>query len=374
MKKSILWGTILISASSMAVAAPFLALGDGAELFLTGTAGVKFDDNILSSPGKISDTIFNLTPGLEVSAGKNAQIKTLLDYNEAITRYDKTTVLNTNLAHVSLNSNYSDNKSVVYVNASYNENNQNSPTLSGAGLLRTNVTDAGITGESEITQKTKLGLGFTYDKTHYVNNPAGTVDDKIYTVPIDVYYEYTPKVSLLAGLRYRDTKLQGLSGYKDYYYSVGARGDFTPLLSGEFGVGINERTSPTASNQSSFGLNSSLNYKYSQKTTFTVSLNDDTGASSNGQSQEILSFSAHADTIMNAVWKGFAGASYNNTKYKNVAPARTDNYYEGDIGVTYVYSLLLNVSATYSYRKNDSNAVGQSFNDNLVSITAVVRY
>ena len=380
MKKCILWGTILISASSMAMASPFLALGDGAELFLTGTGKVKFDDNVLSSPTKISDTIFVLSPGLEVTTGKNSQISTLLDCSEDVTRYDKTTSLNTNLAHVTFGANYLASKSTVMINAGYNQNNQNTPTGTtvpgsiGAGLLRSNETNAGISGETDLTQKTRVGLGFTYDKTHYVNNPAGTVDDKIYTVPIDFYYEYTQKLSLLAGLRYRDTELAGLPGYKDYYYSVGARGDFTALISGTLGLGINERTTPGLANQSSFGLNSSLTYKASEKTKITLNLNDDTGASSNGQSQEIISFSSRVDTDFDNAWKGFASVTYNNTKYKNAVPSRTDNYYEGDIGFTYVFSLKFNVTGTYSYKKNDSNAVAQSFNDNLISLAAVVRY
>ena len=54
----------LAALSSVVQAAPFLAIGDGAELFATGTLSVRADDNIFLSSKTTSDTIFDINPGL----------------------------------------------------------------------------------------------------------------------------------------------------------------------------------------------------------------------------------------------------------------------------------------------------------------------
>ena len=59
----------LVSAAlgTAAQAAPFLAIGDGAELFVTGTLAVRADDNIFLSNKATSDTIFDINPGVEIT-------------------------------------------------------------------------------------------------------------------------------------------------------------------------------------------------------------------------------------------------------------------------------------------------------------------
>ena len=64
MKKFTQLALALMALAGISHAAPFLAIGDGAELFATGTLGVRADDNIFLSGKATSDTIFDVNPGL----------------------------------------------------------------------------------------------------------------------------------------------------------------------------------------------------------------------------------------------------------------------------------------------------------------------
>ena len=91
-------------------AAPFMAIGDGAELFLTGTLGVRSDDNVYLAKKAESDLIFDIVPGIGVSFGKNAQLKGNLQLSETFNNYTDNSKLNTQLFSGSFNSGYDDGK------------------------------------------------------------------------------------------------------------------------------------------------------------------------------------------------------------------------------------------------------------------------
>ncbi len=58
---------VLLSSLSAApaFAAPFLAIGDNAELFLTGRTEVRYEDNVtFSSSDELEDEAFEVTPGV----------------------------------------------------------------------------------------------------------------------------------------------------------------------------------------------------------------------------------------------------------------------------------------------------------------------
>ena len=75
MKKQIAAVLLASSLTLGASAAPFLAAGDGAELFLTAMVGVRADDNIYLSGNGLDDTIFDINPGVEFVFGQLPEIQ-----------------------------------------------------------------------------------------------------------------------------------------------------------------------------------------------------------------------------------------------------------------------------------------------------------
>ncbi len=372
-----------------AFAAPFLAIGDNAELFLTARTEVRYEDNVtfasdtgptptnpLGDPA-LEDEVFEVSPGAEIVFGKNSLTKGAFGAFEKITSYSDNNDLNSNLTNLLFKSNYDGAKLDLNANASFRELNQNSRDIRGPVLVRRDVYAAGLNGEYSVTEKSKVGLGGHYYRTQY--KPAGFIDQKNYTVPADYYFAVTEKVDLSAGVQYRKNEVNLANGdSEDYYFNVGARGEFTPKLSGKFTVGYVMRDAEAAGvdTEGSVGFKAGLAYAYSPKTTFTLDLSNDYETDASAFSTETSSISIGASTALTAALRATAIIGYSQYDYINSAPgtvAREDDYLVGGISFNYILNEHVNFDAGYSINDNDSN-VGASFTANVVRIAANFRY
>ena len=112
--------TICTQAKSM------INIGDNAELFLTGAVAIRLDNNIfLNAANEESDTIWAVTPGLDLVFGKGSATTGNLYFKEEIRRYSDFDALNISLADVGFNSRYDNGKSKVSIRARYLEQQQN---------------------------------------------------------------------------------------------------------------------------------------------------------------------------------------------------------------------------------------------------------
>ena len=371
----ILAAAVLTSVASLQ-AAPFLAIGDGAELFVTGVVGIRADDNIFQSTDAglpagaksqvVSDTIFEITPGLDLTFGKNSLLKGSFAITDSFTNYADTSGINTNLFGADFRTSFDDSKLKLDASAGYHELNQNSADI--RGLTRRDVTNIGGKGEVSISEKTSVGVGLTFERTNYKR--ASYTDQDMLTVPLNAYYKISPKVDLSLGYRYRDTQVQKGSDSKDNYFNVGARGEFTPKLSGKFSVGYNKRSLTAGKDEDQFGFDADLAYELTPKTNLTFGASNDFATSAAGQQQENFSINGRISTKISEVWSGSAGLSYRASDYST----RTDDYVEGNLGLTYVINSYVGITGTYTYRSNSSPLAGSEFTNNVFSIAANIRY
>ena len=373
MKKAIRSLVVITALGSVAYGAPFLAMGDSAELFLTGTLGVRADDNVLlASDNTVNDTIFSIVPGLEVVYGQNSIVKGKAFYKEDISRYADRSDLNTSLSTVGFNGSYDDQKLKIKYNASYAQVAQNTVDVRAGFLVRRDVANVGINSEVSLTDKSSLGIGATFENTDYKR--AGFVSSKVLGAPINYYFNVTPKVALSVGFEYRDTQLDNPgTDSNDYFYNIGARGEFTPKLTGTIAVGWIQRNMDQGDDESTVGVKSSLAYAINEKTSLQLGVTNDYGVSGMGQSQRNLTYNLGAQSRIAEDWSIGGNASYRAIKYFG-ANSRTDDYFEGSLNVTYIYSRLVNFTAGYVYRNNSSDLAGTDFKNNVFSIAANIRY
>ena len=367
--------TALVSAVlglSAAKAAPFMAVGDNAELFLTAAGILQSDDNIyLGASGK-SDTIYSFTPGLDLVFGKGSAATGDVYYREEIRRYSSNSQQDVNLASVGTKVAYSNGVSKANFNAAYAEiaQNQVGATLS-SDIARRNVTNVSGNTEFTLTGKTSLSVGLAYDKVDYI--PTAFTSSDILTIPLDVYFQASPKLDWSVGYSYRSTKLSGSGDDStDSFFNIGARGEFTPKLTGQVRVGYTARSFDRAGNESLVGLSGNLTYAYSEKTTILLNAANDFGNAGTGDSTKNLSVGANVASKLTEQWALNAGLSWRAIKY----PTRTDDYVEGSIGTSYAYNAYLNFNANYIYRDNSTNkaSAGSQFTNNVFSLGASVRY
>jgi len=355
----------------VAKAAPFMAVGDNAELFVTASANVQADDNIYLNPtNEKSDTIFSFTPGFDLVFGKGSATTGDVYYREEIRRYSSNTRQNTNLANVGAQANYSNGVTKANLNASYAEVAQNDTGLNPTGdIVDRNLTNLSGKTEFGLTEKTSLSIGLNYDKTDY--GPVSYVDSSAVSIPLDLYFQASPKLDWSLGYSYRSTNLSGAAlDSNDNFLNIGARGEFSPKLTGQVRLGYTRRSFDVGPEQNLFGANANLTYLYSEKTTYQFNISNDFGSASTGASTKNFTIGLNATNRFSEQWYVNAGLSYQTINYGT----RTDDYLQGLVGVSYVYNNVLNFSASYTYRNNSSALASAEFKNNVFSLGANVRY
>ena len=366
MKKHLRLALFYVSVAAASRAAPFMAVGDGAEIFLTGTVGVRGDDNIFLEKKATKDTIFDVTAGAELTFGKDAQLKGSVGGSVAFATYADNSNLNTTLASADFNTSYDDGKLKLGFNAGYHELNQNAPDI--RGLTRRDVFSTGGTGEVEISQITSAGAGVSFSHENYKRVTYG--DSDTLTVPVDFYYKWTPKVELSFGYRFRDYQTTIGLDSTDHFFNIGARGEFTPKLTGKIHVGLNTRKLQRGGDQTQPGLDASFNYEITPKTSLQVGASNDYGTSPQGQQQKNFSLNGTVTMKFTDDWSANGGLSYRATNYGS----RTDDYWEATLGGAYIVNANIRVVGGYTYRNYVSVLKGSEFENNVLSVAANLRY
>jgi polysaccharide biosynthesis protein VpsM len=359
-----------------AVASPILAVGDDAQLFVTAAGSIRADDNIyLSSNNAKSDVIWSFAPGLDFVFGQGAANSGHAYITEDILRYTSHSAQNKELANMGLTSLYSTGKSKLDFSATYVQLAQNDVTIPGQIVDRklTNVTGG---GETELTEKTALGASIAYDNTNY--GPAAFIDESAISVPVDAYFKLEQKLDASVGVRYRSISFgNGYTGGNDIFYNIGARGEFSPKLTGQIRLGYTDRKLGTFK-QTTFGVQSGFDYGLDEKTTLHFGLNNDLGASAFGQSTKDRTLFVSGESRIDSQWSVNLGLSYRTLDYpagrSGLKTSSTDNYLEGTAGVTYIYNTHFNVDAAFTHRNNSSDLSGAGFSNNIISLGANIRY
>lgn len=368
--------TALLGANQL-TAAPSLAMGDNAEIFLTAAVGVTIDDNIYLRNGanRVDDMILTFSPGVDMVFGRNSMTTGNLYYRHDILRYSDNSSQDTDLANVGLNTLYSNGKTKVDFGASFIETAQNEPSVAGL-IVQRDTTRARAMMEVGATEKSTVSFGVRYDDHDYVQ--AALRDSETWTVPLDVYFEYSPKMQISMGYRYRSTDVRGVGTVdnKDHFFNIGARGEFTPKLSGQVRVGYSNRDVEGAGSDGSFGMDASLNYAHSAKTSVYIGLSNDYGTSALGDSTEEMSANIGLNSRFDDQWSWNVQLGYRSSEY----PTREDDYFQGGVGLSYRHNEYLSFSASYTYRNNASDsavlpsALLPKFSNNVFGLTANFRY
>lgn len=354
-----------------AKAAPFMAIGDNAELFVTASANVQFDSNIYLDPSnEKKDTIFSFTPGLDLVFGKGSATSGDVFFRDEIRRYSKNDVQNTTLPNFGAHSAYSNGVTKADFNVSYMALAQNDNDVNPIGtIVQRDLTNVSAKTEFGLTEKTSLGVGVAFDRTHY--DSTAYSDSNVWSLPVDLYYQANPKLDWSLGYRYRSSALSGNGqDSTDNFLSIGARGEFTPKLTGQVRLGYTMRSFDVGADQNLFGVDGNLTYLFSEKTTLHLTFGNDFGSSGTGASTKNSSLGLNVSTHMTEQWFLNAGVNYRKTEYAT----RTDDYTEGQLGVTYVYNNNINFGASLTLRNNSSDLAVAEFSQNVFSLGANIRY
>lgn len=347
-------------------------LGNGVNLAPTGNVGLQYNDNIfLTNSGAKSDSILDLAPGFKLQFGGESLTQGSLAYSEDFQFYTDTSSLNTALAKVDLLTAYDDGKMKVNVDAWFHQADQATIDARGGNfLVRRDLIHGDVTDEVALTEKTSVSAGLGWDDTDYKR--ASYVSWQWWELPLKYYYKIEPKLDLSAGFRYRNNELDaGGVDSTEYFYSVGARGELAPKADGEVDVGLNQQRLANGRSRNGFGIESKVNYEFSPKTTVVFGIKNGYGYSGAGTSYR--DFGVNGGINSNIASNLSISASLSYDKYSYVT-AQKDDFYQGQLSATYLVNANVTVSGGYNYAKDKSNLTGASFKNNIVAVTAMLRF
>jgi len=293
-----------------------------------------------------------------------------LRYVETFDSYSDSSDLDTNLSDVAFDAKHDDGSSITKMKASFKQLNQNTVDSRSPTLSRRDVLNFGGDHEMDFSAKSSLLFGFDFTDTDY---SAATFADRTRTeIPLRYFWETTPKVDLSLGLRYRETDsdFAGTSS-DDMFYSVGARGEFTPKLSGFLRLGVTDRNLQTGADRTSFGLLSNFTYLYSAKTQLTFGVSNDFGTSGAGESQE--NFDVFVG-FRSSISPEFALTSRISRREIDYFSKDADTYVQGSVGGEYIVNEYLQIHGRFNYSDNASGTVGGDFDNTIFSLSARLRY
>jgi hypothetical protein len=365
---------ILLAASlagAVAQAAPSMAIGDNAELFLTGSLALRFDDNIyLDGTNERDDTIISFTPGAEVVFGQGSATKGKIYLREEFRKYSDNSNQDDELVSVGVNSLYDGGKSKFDFAASFAQVAQNDNDRRVTGdIVRRDVTHIHALPEFGFSEKSSLAIGARYDRTAY--DTTGYADLSVWELPLDLYYQTTEKLAWSVGYRYRSSDLSGAgTDSTDNFLNIGARGEFTPKLTGQVRVGFNQRDLDRGGDSNDIGVDARVTYAASEKSNYTFTIGNDFGSSGQGESLEKFTLGFIASNKLDEQWALNTNLTYTSTDY----PARSEDYFDGQFGISYTYNQNVNFDASLTYRDNSSSRGGGDFTNTIWSFGASVRY
>ncbi len=351
---------------------PKIDLGENASLHFTADLGARYDSNIfLTKTATVSDEIWSETPGAVFQFGQNSLANGSLSYQESFQQYAHKSISAQQLGTGQGNFGYANERLDLKANADYAQSAQNQEGFFIFGqktVVRRNQLDLDSSGEVHFTEKTSASAGATYSDTHY--RTPGLVNNKSYGWPVNLYYSIRPKVDLSAGFTDSEIQTPG-STQTNRYYNIGARGDFTPKLTGGFSVGYTTSKIARASSTDLLAFSGNFGYELSPKTNLALTASRNFTAGPQGEQLKITDVSLSASTDFSPQWQGSTAFSYQNIGYPAL---RTDNYVDVDLSASYIYSKSISVTLSYSLRHNASTVSTAEFLDHALNLDVGLKY
>jgi hypothetical protein len=293
---------------------------------------------------------------------------------DSFSSYSDHSGLNTHLFSGEFASRHDDGKLRLGYDISFRELNQNSfairPSLGAlkSGLVRRDVFATTALAEANISQKMAVATSITFSR--YTYKIQGYADSENLTVPIDLFYRWTSKTDLSVGYRFRETRVRIGQDSTDHFLNIGARGEFTPKIAGRFAVGVNRRDLERGGADTQVGVDATLAYEVTPKTTFEFGASNDFGTSPQGQQLKNKSVRGMLVAKIAEEWSLSGGLNWRAIDYG----ARTDDYVEAQLGSAFVVSTSVRIEASYVFRNYSSNVRFNEFRNNVFSVAVHFRH
>lgn len=370
-------------------ASPLISIGDSVHIYFVGQTSFEYDSNIfLNYSNKDDDFIFSVTPGFNLVAGGDSDYKVSLTVQEEGRFYTDHRELDEANEIVNLNASYDGGGQLkLGLNAGYRTLSQNTSTANvSAGLIRRRNYNLGFQALYSVSPKTQLEFNPSWFQEDYRNFVRTFNDRDYYTLPINFYYLYSPKLKFGVGYRYRytdlhknDTPGNSPADRSDHFVNLRLDGEIGPRLQSTTAIGWQFQHINGFETYSSLSVSSRLTWEATQRMQVSAGLNRDFSASGTGNAIQNTGGDIGITFAVSEKISTSAGFSYGVSDYKNIA--ERDDLLGTYLRMTYIYNKYLNFNAGYTYQNNDSEiqtpfgtTSAASYNVHRVSMTANLKY
>jgi hypothetical protein len=373
-------------------AAPMVAIGDNAALFVTGVAGITYQDNVFrTETNRIDDFFFRLQPGVELQFGSPGAASAALFASGEILRYADQSGLNNELLHLLLTASLDEQVYQISFFASYDERSINSldrasEITDASGIARDlNDTAVQLNGRYSFSNLTSVSAGLVFNRRDY--SEQGLAGSESFSVPVSLFYEISPVLDARLGYQWRKVDIIGSSdtfvdSYRDNHFTVGLVGELgSPVFTGDVSVGWMERKFrgdiamfPFA-NRTINSITYDVGVTYNAtNSSYTLRLERDYMTSIfGGQNFSRSQISVLGRFSLVPMWSATAMLGYSFSDYSN-SDREQDDYF-GRVGVHYAPNEYVRVSATISHNRVDGSGLQASgYRANTFSVSASLRY
>lgn len=394
-----------------------VSIGNNADVFFAGSSSLRWTSNVFrDEEDEVSDLLWVLSPGFELNVGRglaNTDLSVITRYD--LIRYQDEGQLDTELLHIKALGSYKGSRMDLNGSVSFDETKTSTGDANVVqDLIEFDTFTAHLKGEYRLSPKFSLGAGVTYKEVEYTTYETIFSNQETATLPLDLFYELTPKVDLSIGYTHSTTDVGSRSqsflssptalttvtfgSYErdSHFFNVGARGNLLPKLTGSFKLGYRTRdtgdslvltevfdlSNPPASTSGSsttsrddsgmLGLDADLTWSATPKLTGALRLSRDFGVSGEGQSTERTAVNTGLNYSLNQNFVASANAGLTLRDYSD--SSREDQQYDLGLRLSYLPNQYWQFSTGYTYSENDSDSANSSYTNHMWDLSASLRY
>lgn len=377
---------------------PLPGLGEDAGIRALVDASIAYNDNLyLSESGEEADTIFTISPGLELTTGKNADNVASLRFVENIVFYMDETDNNRALENVDFSFSHTGEggklQLTVAAGLHHNQSASSRESWTSGSMTRSYNYYANANVAYKLGQAGKFSLrsGLKWNGTSYENSDAKYFynDRQQYAIPLYLYYAVTDKLDagLSAEYRYVDLASSGRNRQlgknpgtqQVWFFGLSADGVVTESgklsVNGRIGLTTSDYSRRTIDNldgEDSLGMTIAANYQASERLLTTLTLNRDFELAGDASGITSTGVALRAKYLINDRWSANGGISYTLDDYQS--STREDDLYAFDLGASYGINEYTSAYVNYRLALNESNTEGDDYTNNIVTVGLSFRY
>lgn len=378
----LLFGSLLNLSSSMVQSSPLVSVDDYLNLYFDGSSALVWQSNIFyDDQDEENELMLVMSPGLEANIGSGLSgFEATIKGSYEIQRFEELFDLNHEYAHVSAVGSYDGAR--LDLNAAYSFDEEQTTAgeqgTSGRQFIEMAITQAHLMSYYTLSPKFSLELGARYNDREFKEAKNRLADVESFSIPVDVFYELTPKVDLSFGYEYTFEEV-GRS-VEDFhresgFLNVGAHGDLLPKLDGFFRIGFRSVNPEGATREtdSSLGLDADFTHLTTPKLTSKLNLHRRFEVGSEAQSVESTGARLNVEY---AISNNYRASTYAGFTYQDFKDGNDGRDFIQRFGVRFSYlpNQYWALGTGYAYVDSDSNRLGQGYKNQIVDLSASLRY